>query len=693
LLVDKIFLARDRTNSSGSSPSASPSATLTMNAGVIDANHVILGYQGQGNNQNASGANFCQATLNVNGGTFRVNQTMELGYTTAAAGHTTDSEQTYGRFTVSGAGATVLASNITVGGVTKISASRPATLLNNITISSGGKLILTNGAASSDKMLNVLTVSGGTLTLHADIARTTPYVYTTNLTTSGSNTLQLASVTGYAGGYQRIDLISYDTAGASFNLLTPPGLFGYLDNDTANKLIYAVVSTNPPKNLVWSGGVNGNWNNSTINWQGGQTFFPGDSPRFDDSASGTRTVTIVGAPTAQAVGGSGMTVSNAGPAYTFSGSGIIAGTVVMTKSGTAGLTMSCVSQLPVALQNGSVTVTASGAIGQATLSTGTTLTSAGSVNGVASAGTVINTGAIVANGANISGGSLVNSGTVTGALAVASGAVASNNFGGLMITSGNCTVATNASLVNNGVIINGSGSLIINGTLTGTGRISDVDFFNPATPAAGVDGRLAVSGTLSPGNSIGTFIVEGRFDLNQNANLIVECSISGSATNYDVVGCDYWGAIRGNLVMTNVGPNPFAVGQSFLIVSNNFGLLNDKNVNPNADFKFVPPSPGLGMLWDRTDVFTNGLARIIGIASTPTSLGTSVSSNQMTLTWPSTHIGWELQSQTRALTNGISTLAADWSVVLNSQATNEVVVTINTNNGAVFYRLAHPAFN
>jgi hypothetical protein len=514
-------------------------------------------------------------------------------------------------------------------------------------------------------------------------------VYCTNLTTSGSsNVLQLAAVTGLVSDPQTIKLIAYDSAAPNFSLQLPSGLYGYLENDTVNKTINAVVTTSPPKNVVWNGNLSGNWNNSTANWQGGQLFFPGDSARFDDSASGTRSVSVVGT---QPVGSGGVTISNAGPAYSFSG-GTIAGTSIMTKQGTGGLTLGNASQLPLTIQGGDVVVTASGASGLATVSSGASITSAGSVNGFTSSGTAVNTGIITANGANINGGTFLNSGTVTGAVNVASSASATNSVSGTIYTVGTSTIATNAVLVNNGVIINTTARLTVDGTLTGTGRITDADFFNPANPTAGVDGRVAVSGTISPGNSIGTMTIEGRFDLNQNANLVIECSISGSVTNYDVVACDYWGAIRGNIVMTNIGPNPFAVGQSFLIVSNNLGQLNDKNVNPNADFKFVPPSPGLGMLWDRTDVFTNGIARIKAIPTTPTTLSMTVTTNVMTLSWPESYIGWELQQQLRALTNGISTFATNWTLIANSTTTNQVFINVTTNNEAAFYRLAHPAY-
>ena len=693
MLVDRLYLSRERTNSSGSSPSASPSATLTMNAGVIDANHVILGYQGQGDNQNATGAAFCQGTLNVNGGTFRVNGTLELGHTTATAGHTTDAEQTFGRFTVSGAGATLMASNITVGGVTKLSGSRSSAVLNTITISSGGKLIVTNGLGDADKTISTLTVNTGTLTLHVDGNRTTPYIYTTNLTASGVNTIELATVTGLVTDPQTVKLISYDSFGGSFSLVLPSGIYGYLENDTINKTINAVLSTTPPKSVTWNGNLDGNWDNTTANWQGGFLFLPGDFARFDDTASGTRSVTVVGT---QSVGSGGVTISNAGPAYTFSG-GTIAGTSSMTKSGTGGLIVESTSQLPISLQNGSVTVTATGAVGTTAVSAGSSLTSTGSVNGVTSAGIVNNYGTIPANGAVISGGAFTNYGTVSGAFGVSgTGTIAENN--GTITTAGTSTIAATNVLINNNLIVNGSARLTVNGLLQGNGTIRDVDFFNPVSPNSGIDGRLQIAsgGTISPGNgpgSIGKISVEGRFDTDQNANLIIEVAMTGSSTNHDIVAPDYWGAIRCNIIMTNIGAVPFAAGQSFLIVSNNAGI-NDKNVNPNADFKFVPPSPGLGLVWDRVDVFTNGIARVKAIPSTPTSLTTTMiaNTNQMSLSWPAGYVGWELQQQIRALTNGISVVQSDWTKIANSDTTNQVIININAATEAAFYRLAHPSF-
>lgn len=90
-----------------------------------------------------------------------MNQTLELGHTTADAGHTTDPGLGFGQITIS-TNATLLASNITVGGVTK--ASRD----NRITLNNGGRLIVTNQIAGSDKKLAQLSMSNSRLVLHVN---------------------------------------------------------------------------------------------------------------------------------------------------------------------------------------------------------------------------------------------------------------------------------------------------------------------------------------------------------------------------------------------------------------------------------------------------------------------------------------------------------------------------------------------
>jgi hypothetical protein len=72
------------------------------------------------------------------------------------------------------------------------------------------------------------------------------------------------------------------------------------------------------------------------------------------------------------------------------------------------------------------------------------------------------------------------------------------------------------------------------------------------------------------------------------------------------------------------------------------------------------------------------------VNSNPTNIVFSVTGNQMTLSWPEDHIGWTLQSQTNALSTGLST---NWVDEVDSISTNQITVPINTTDGSVFYRL------
>jgi hypothetical protein len=65
----------------------------------------------------------------------------------------------------------------------------------------------------------------------------------------------------------------------------------------------------------------------------------------------------------------------------------------------------------------------------------------------------------------------------------------------------------------------------------------------------------------------------------------------------------------------------------------------------------------------------------------------SYSGGNLTLSWSSDYIGWNLESQTNTLNAG---LAANWEVVANSSTTNKVVIPINRSLGAVFFRLISP---
>jgi hypothetical protein len=70
-----------------------------------------------------------------------------------------------------------------------------------------------------------------------------------------------------------------------------------------------------------------------------------------------------------------------------------------------------------------------------------------------------------------------------------------------------------------------------------------------------------------------------------------------------------------------------------------------------------------------------------------TNIVAQVSSDQLQLSWPQDHQGWQLQIQTNSLSVG---LGSNWVTVPDSTTTNQVFIPIDPANGCVFLRLVYP---
>lgn len=78
---------------------------------------------------------------------------------------------------------------------------------------------------------------------------------------------------------------------------------------------------------------------------------------------------------------------------------------------------------------------------------------------------------------------------------------------------------------------------------------------------------------------------------------------------------------------------------------------------------------------------------VLPIATNSTNITYTVNGGTLTLSWPTDHIGWQLQIQTNNLAMGLST---NWIVVPNSTTTNSMTVPVNLINDCTFYRLSYP---
>lgn len=89
-----------------------------------------------------------------------------------------------------------------------------------------------------------------------------------------------------------------------------------------------------------------------------------------------------------------------------------------------------------------------------------------------------------------------------------------------------------------------------------------------------------------------------------------------------------------------------------------------------------------------TAVFDNvSVTGLWPVSQTPPHLDAAWLNGQLHLSWPSTHLGWRLESQTNAITVG---LGSNWVSVPGSQSTNQVFLPVDPANGSVFFRLTYP---
>jgi hypothetical protein len=96
---------------------------------------------------------------------------------------------------------------------------------------------------------------------------------------------------------------------------------------------------------------------------------------------------------------------------------------------------------------------------------------------------------------------------------------------------------------------------------------------------------------------------------------------------------------------------------------------------------------GGGVTWSNNLVNDGSIIVLSTMAAYSTNITATVSSGVLTLSWPTTHLGWILQSQTNSLTSGLST---NWVDVAGSEAVASTNLPVSSAIPSVFYRLRHP---
>src|SRR6185312_15555051 len=211
---------------------------------------------------------------------------------------------------------------------------------NNLTVTNGGSLLLTNTFFRTPLTIGNLTASNAIF--HVGLNGSTPYtnILATNSITLGANVTIGIDQVAAVSTPTTFSLISYagaDPDPANISVTTLPGyLAGAPTVDTVNKLVQVQVSpTAPPQSITWQGSVSsGDWDTSTLNWTNSSgtavSYNQNDFVTFDDTAL----TTVVKLTTALTPG---AFTNNTAGTYTFGGPGKISGATSVIKQGSGTL--------------------------------------------------------------------------------------------------------------------------------------------------------------------------------------------------------------------------------------------------------------------------------------------------------------------------------------------------------------------
>lgn len=477
-----------------------------------------------------------------------------------------------GTLTQAGAGAVTLTGALSYTGATAVNAGKLVvnSTLNTsvVSVNNGGTLggtgtfgevVLNAGgsieAGSSDS--GILTVDqlkfeAGSTSARFVAGNTS--VVASNLTANGTTTLNVTGTMSVGNSYTLLDYsgVIGGNGFPGFVLGTLPArVVAQLINNLGNTSIdLSVTAVDRPK---WTGAVDGLWNTTVTNWKevtSGNitTYLEADNVLFDDSATGVTNVILD-----TTINPSAVTVNTGTIAYSISGSGAIAGSTSLVKTGSSMLTISTANSFTGTPQlNGGVvsvpTIADSGVnspLGAASTVSfdGGTLEFTGVsgstnremvMNGIG--GNIRTTGTLVLTGAISGPGQFTKSGagtvrlpvanTHTGGTVISSGTLVgevNNAFGPGAITLGDASTGSNpVSLylanradIPNAIVVSadGTGPAVLGADNSGTGAnaasfLGPVTLNRPTTLSGEVAAdRLAMDGPIS--GNVGLLTVTG----------------------------------------------------------------------------------------------------------------------------------------------------------------------------------------
>ena len=270
--------------------------------------------------------------------------------------------------------------------------------------------------------------------------------------------------------------------------------------------------------------------------------------------------------------------------------------------------------------------------------------------------------------------------TLSGTLAYTAGTTVSN--GVLVLT--NLAVFPAVSVLTNAVINGPLGITNFALTLAAPGILDVSAMTAAATPNTVTLGAEAVlqmirgDGTirgslttlgnslLTPGFSIGTLTVTNAVNLSGATFMEID---RASAPNSDRVVANSI-TYGGTLVVTNIGGS--------LVTGDTFQLFSASTRSGTFASVTLPA----GVTWTNKLAVDGTISVLSAMSTTPTNITFRLNGNSLNLSWPSSHIGWQLQ------TNSVSVAATNsWFLLAGSTVTNQVSLTVEPTKTNVFYRL------
>jgi fibronectin-binding autotransporter adhesin len=575
----------------------------------------------------------------------------------------------------SGAGSVYLSATTGYSGATEVKAGTLSLLSANtgtgaITVRDGATFMVTDaGIPLAPTSLTLGDVTGASAGFSNIASTATAPVNAGTLTLNGANTINIASGT-FSGG-SAYPLISYTTSTGFGSVSTgtypalPSGTIGYVTNNASASRIEFVV-TAPAVNRTWAGTVNGNWDTSTLNWDGGAaSYADGNSVWFDDTAT-SYSVTNLVSPSASPLS---MVVSNT-TTYTISGNPITGASGSLTKA-----------------NNGTLILANTNAYGGGTTVSGGTLKfgDGSSRNGVvagnitdnamvefanpasqAYSGVISGTGAlsksaagtlILNNTNSYGGGTTISGGTLqlgngTTANGVVTGAITNN--AALAIANPNAQTVANVISGSGAVAKSGSGTLTLSGNNTYTG----------ATTISNGRVDISNSGALGTANA-GTTVSSGA-ELHVAGNLVIAepLSLSGSGGGNGAFSVDSGGSTWSGAVTLT--------GNALLSIADNVNMTLTGGIDGGGNALVFKPT-------------TTSAAGVFTVSSPITNVSTLVMSN--TVNMGGLLLNATNDSVTNVLVCGpVSTNSALlsynglWVVNSHSLGTNTAVTLVNSNS-------------